>query len=79
MDCTYCPVGTLEPGTTTEVFERGGVTLVVKGTPGMVCWACGESHATEETVNRLEEMLSAAEAEGAETVVRRFEKEKTPA
>ncbi len=79
MDCTYCPVGTLEPGTTTEVFERGGVTLVVKGIPGRVCWACGESHTTEETVVRLEEMLSAAEAEGVETVVRRFKKKKMPA
>ncbi|PSQ82505.1 MAG: hypothetical protein BRD44_07975 [Bacteroidetes bacterium QS_7_67_15] len=71
--CPYCPVGTLKPGTTTEVYERGGVTLVVKDIPAEVCWACGEAVTTEETVGRLEEMIAETERGGMGTGVRHFE------
>ena len=73
MDCTYCPTGEMRPGTTTMTLERAGTTLVVKDVPAEVCWACGEAHLNEEVVDRLEEMLAAAEAAGAETAVRHFE------
>lgn len=77
--CTYCPTGSMRPGTTTMTLERPGVTLVVKDVPAKVCWACGEAHLREEVVDRLEDMLDAAEEAGAETLVRHYEPTKTAA
>ena len=65
----------MEEGTTTDVYERGGVTLVVKEIPAMVCWACGESLVEEDVVDRLEEMLTEAERAGVESEVRRYRTE----
>lgn len=79
VSCTYCPVGEMRPGTTTMALERPGTTLVVKEIPAEVCWACGEAHLTEDTVERLDAMLSAAEAAGAETAVRHFDAKPEPA
>ena len=68
--CTYCSEGPMKPGRTTDVYERGDVTLVVKDIPALVCWACGESHVSEGVVGRLDEMLE--EAKGTEVVVRTY-------
>lgn len=71
--CIRCGPGEYRAGQTITVTrDRPGLTLVVKGVPASVCWACGESLMTEETTARLEEMLDEARSAGMETVIRRY-------
>ena len=71
--CIRCGSGEYRAGRTITVTRgRPDTTLVVKGVPASVCWACSESLMSEETTARLEEMLDEAHVEGMETVVRRY-------
>lgn len=71
-ECTYCPTGHFEPGTTTITLERKGTTLVVKQVPAQVCWACGEALLSEDTVDHLQDMMEQAVEAGIETAVRPY-------
>jgi YgiT-type zinc finger domain-containing protein len=76
--CIYCPTGHFEPGTTTITLERKGTTLVVKQVPAQVCWACGEALLSEDTVDRLQDMMERTVEAEVETAVRPYTPENEP-
>jgi len=58
MKCIICKQSETHPGVTTVTLERGGLTLVVKNVPALVCENCGEAY-VDETV--AEQLLATAE------------------
>jgi YgiT-type zinc finger domain-containing protein len=72
MKCVICRQAEVEPGKTTVTLERGGLTLVVKRVPALVCPDCGEAYLDEAiTARLLGEAESIADA-GAVVDVREF-------
>lgn len=71
--CRQCPEGTYERGTVTETLERGDTVVVVKDVPALVCDVCGNSLLAAEEVERLQNILDRAEAEGVELESRRYQ------
>ena len=47
MICLICKQAEVEPGWATVMLERGGVTLVLKRVPALVCLDCGEEDVDE--------------------------------
>jgi len=71
----YCPTGACERDTTTTTLERDETTLVVKHVSTCVCPCCGDAILGEETSERLDDAMDAAEAAGG-TTVRAYDPEK---
>lgn len=71
--CHQCPEGTYEKGTVTETLECEDTVVVVKDVPALVCDACGNSLLAAEEVERLQNILERAEAEGIELQSRRYQ------
>lgn len=71
--CRQCPEGTYEKGTITETLERGNTVVVVKDVPALVCDVCGDSLLAAEEVERLQNILERAEAQGIELQSRRYQ------
>ena len=72
MHCVICKQGETHPGKATVTLERGGVTVVIKGVPAMICENCGEYYLDEAMTERVLAMGEQALAQGAEVEVRRF-------
>jgi YgiT-type zinc finger domain-containing protein len=72
MQCVICKQGTTEPGTATVTLERGGMTLVVKGVPALICSNCGEEYLDEATTTRLLDVAEAAAQAGVQVDVREY-------
>jgi YgiT-type zinc finger domain-containing protein len=53
MKCTICKNAVTVPGYTTVTLERGGLTMVIKNVPAMVCSNCGEAYTDERTTAEL--------------------------
>ena len=47
MICPICKHGNTKSGTTTQVFERGKSTIIVKNVPAEICNNCDESFISE--------------------------------
>ena len=71
--CQQCPEGIYEKGRVTETLERGDTIVVVKDVPALVCNVCGNSLLAAEKVERLQDILKRAEAEGVELESRRYQ------
>jgi len=71
--CRQCPEGIYEKGRVTETLERGDTIVVVKDVPALVCTVCGNSLLAVEEVERLQDILKRAEAEGVELESRRYQ------
>ena len=72
MNCVICQQAELQEGPGTSVFERNGMTLVIKGIPKLICPNCGEEYTDEETTERLLQIVEEAEKSGVLTDVRRY-------
>lgn len=70
--CPVCKLGTLNPGTASALFERGGMTVVIKDAPAQVCDTCGEVWFDDVTAERLAELAEAAFAETDDVEVIRY-------
>ena len=72
MICVICQQAELREGTGTSVFERNGMTLVIKEIPKLICSNCGEEYTDEETTERLLQIVEEAEKSGVLTDVRMY-------
>ena len=72
MICVICQLAELQEGTGTSIFERNGMTLVIKEVPKLICPNCGEEYTDEETTERLLQIVEEAERSGVLTDVRRY-------
>ena len=72
MRCLFCKEGETAPGTSTRVFERGQMVIVVKGTPTHICTCCGERYFEDEVVKRILELVDEVEKRGTEVEVVRY-------
>lgn len=72
MKCPICRHGETRPGTTTVPLERGGMTIVLREVPALVCENCGESFHDETVTIALLKQAEQAALAGVEIDVRRF-------
>jgi YgiT-type zinc finger domain-containing protein len=72
MICIICKQAELQEGTGSSLFERDGMTLVIKGVPKLICPNCGEEYTDEETTERLLQIVEEAEENGVLTDVRQY-------
>ena len=71
--CRQCPEGSYEKGTVTETLERDDTVVIVKDVPALVCDVCRDSLLAAEAVERLQNILEQAEAQGVELQSRRYQ------
>ena len=72
MKCPICRHGETRPGAVTVSFERGGMTIVFREVPALVCENCGEAFHDEAVTVALLKQAEQAAAAGVEIDVRRF-------
>lgn len=61
MNCVVCGLGKTREGSATLVFERDGLTMVLRGVPAEVCENCGEEYIAETvTASALDRAEQAA-------------------
>ena len=72
MICVICRQAQLEEGKGTSIFERDGMTLVIKDVPKLVCPNCGEEYTDEHTTERLLQIAEEAEKSGVLADIRRY-------
>ncbi len=72
MICVICKHGKLQKGTGTSIFERDGMTLVIKDVPKLLCPNCGEEYTDEDVTENLLQIAEDAEKNGVLTDVRRY-------
>lgn len=58
--CPTCGKGVLEPGTTSETYERDGRVVVVAGIPALCCTNCAEAIIELSTLEAIESMVEDA-------------------
>ena len=72
MICIICKQAELQSGTGTSIFERDGMTLVIKEVSKLVCPNCGEEYTDEKTTERLLEIVENAAMNGVLTDIRKY-------
>ena len=72
MKCVVCKQAETRPGRATVTLERGGITLVIKGVPAMVCPNCGEEYVDEKTTGRLLQSAEEAARTGVQVDIREY-------
>ena len=72
MKCPICRHGETRPGAVTVPLECGGMTIVFREVPALVCENCGEAFHDEAVTAALLKQAEQAAAAGVEIDVRRF-------
>jgi YgiT-type zinc finger domain-containing protein len=72
MKCPICRHGETRPGAVTVPLERGGMTIVFREVPALVCENCGEAFHDEAVTASLLQQAEQAALAGVEIDVRRF-------
>lgn len=72
MKCVICKLGETQPGATTVTLERGGMTLVIKGVPALICANCGEEYVDERVTEQLLATVDQAAQAGVQVDVRQY-------
>lgn len=72
MKCVICKQGETRPGKATVTLERGGLTLVIKSVPALVCTSCGEEYISEATTRQLLKAAEEAERAGVQVDIREY-------
>lgn len=72
MKCVICKQGETRPGKATVTLERGGLTLVIKSVPALVCTSCGEEYISETTTRQLLKAAEEAERAGVQVDIREY-------
>ena len=58
--CMYCRNSELKAVTTTHVVNYNNCVIIIKNVPCEECTQCGEKYYSEETAERLEQLVEAA-------------------
>ena len=58
--CMYCKNSELRAATTTHVVNYNNCVIIIKNIPCEECSQCGEKYYSEETAERLEQLVNAA-------------------
>jgi len=58
--CMYCRNSELKAATTTHVVSFGNCVIIIKNVPCEECTQCGEKYYSDETAERLEQLVDAA-------------------
>ena len=58
--CMYCKNSELKAATTTHVVNYNNCVVIIKNVPFEECSKCGEKYYSEETAERLEQLVNAA-------------------
>ena len=72
MKCPICRHGETRPGAVAVPLERGGITIVFREVPALVCENCGEAFHDEAVTAALLKQAEQAALAGVEIDVRRF-------
>ncbi len=72
MRCVICKQAEVKPGYTTVTLEQGGLTLVVKNVPALICPNCGEAYVDEAVTTRLLSEAETVAQAGAQVDVRQY-------
>ena len=72
MKCPVCRHGEARPSAVTVPLERGGMTIVFREVPALVCEKCGEAFHDEVVTMALLKQAEQSAAAGVEIDVRRF-------
>ena len=72
MTCVICKEGHTQPGKTTVILERAGMTIVFKDVPAKVCTNCSEAYADALTSASLLKTAEAAFQAGVQVDIREF-------
>ena len=72
MKCVICKQAVPAAATTTVTLERGRLTFVVKGVPGLVCPNCGEDYVDERVAAELLQTAEEMARSGALVDVREY-------
>ena len=56
----YCKNSELKAATTTHVVNYNNCVIIIKNVPCEECSQCGEKYYSEETAERLEQLVNAA-------------------
>ena len=58
--CMYCKNSELKAATTTHVVSSDNSVIIIKNVPCEECSQCGEKYYSEETAERLEQLVNTA-------------------
>ena len=72
--CMLCKCDSVKKSTTTHVVNYKGAVIVIKNVPCEECEQCGEVFYSDETTQRLEEMVNNAKKLLQEVSVIDYEK-----
>ena len=72
--CMLCKCDSVKKSTTTHVVNYKGAVIVIKNVPCEECEQCGEVFYSDETAQRLEEMVNNAKKLLQEVSVIDYEK-----
>mgnify|MGYP000862233783 CR=1 FL=1 len=64
MKCIICKHGELKPGITSVLFEKNGVTIVIKSVPADICDNCGEPYVSDMIAEKIMAYVDSAEKQG---------------
>ena len=72
MKCVICKQGETKCAHVTELLERNGRFVIVKGVPVEVCEVCGEVYAGADVTARLLELGEEAMARSGEVILEKY-------
>ena len=72
MKCVICRNGSLSPGTTTVVLNRGETAVIFKQVPADICENCGEYYLSQEVTKHVLMKAEEAVAKGVEVEISRY-------
>lgn len=72
MKCVVCKQGETEPGKSTVVLERNGMTFIVKSIPAQVCRNCHEEYVDERAAEEVLRMAEDAARSGVQLEIRTY-------
>ncbi len=75
MKCIICKHGELKSGITSVLFEKNGVTIVIKSVPADICDNCGEPYVSDMIAEKIMAHVDSAEKQGIIVDIRNFSSE----
>jgi YgiT-type zinc finger domain-containing protein len=72
MKCVICNGAETVPGTTSVLFERDQLALVIENVPARICPNCGEAYADETVAANLLRQAGKMAKAGTKTGVREY-------
>jgi len=70
--CVICKKADTQPGTTSVMLERNGLTLVIKDVPAQICPNCGEDYIDESVAGELLQHAEELAQSGTQVEIRQY-------